>query len=176
MRLRKLIRLRSVPSTQTRARRLAEAGAPAGTLVLAERQSRGRGRMDRSWSSGPGGLYFSLILRPEIRPSRLASMSLRAARVCARAVAEETDLRVRIKPPNDILAKRKDSSDPFRKVCGILLEAAGDTRRVHWVVLGVGVNASNRLPEGLSHAATLSGLCRRRISRRRILRSILVNL
>ncbi|MEK7383192.1 MAG: biotin--[acetyl-CoA-carboxylase] ligase, partial [Elusimicrobiota bacterium] len=72
----RLVRLRSVSSTQTVARRLAEQGAADGTLVWSLRQTAGRGRMRRRWRSGPGGLYVSWLLRPKFSPTRLADFSL----------------------------------------------------------------------------------------------------
>ena len=171
--MKRVLRLRSTASTQTLARRLAEKGAPAGTLVRADRQTSGRGRMDRRWSSGKGGLYFSLILRPRMAPSELANLSLSTAASCARSLARVSGLETVVKPPNDILARPRGSTEPPRKVCGILMEASGDTKRVHWVVLGIGVNVNNRLPAALREAATLSGLAGRRLDADRVLARLL---
>ena len=168
----RVLHLKSSRSTQTLARRMAERGAPAWTLVRADRQTRGRGRMERSWSSGKGGLYVSLILRPRLTPAGLAGLSLAAAKACARALAAP-GLELFIKPPNDILARRAGSAEPARKVCGILLEASGDTQAVDWVVLGIGVNAANRLPRALSSAATLSELSGRRVGPEAVLPRLL---
>jgi BirA family biotin operon repressor/biotin-[acetyl-CoA-carboxylase] ligase len=154
----KVLRLRTSVSTQTRARRMAEAGAPAWTAVVAERQTRGRGRMERRWSSGKGGLYVSVILRPSMAPAQLEGLSLASAKACAKALERLSGLDVFIKPPNDILARRPGSGEEPRKVCGILLEASGDTRRVDWVVLGVGMNLNNRVPRELDKAASVSAL------------------
>jgi len=74
-----IIRLDKVDSTQKKARQLAEEGGPEWTLIVAKSQSAGKGRMDRKWSSAPGGLYFSLLLRPKIAPKRLAELSLATA-------------------------------------------------------------------------------------------------
>lgn len=169
MRPARTVRLHSVRSTQDHARRLAERGAPDHTLVVAERQTRGRGRMDRDWSSGRGGVYFSLVLRPDASPRRLASLSREAGRAVARAVRAASGLSTRVKPPNDVLARLPGG--PWRKVAGILIEAMTDSSaRLQWVVVGVGINAANRLPAGLDHAATLSELAGRRLAPGPVLR------
>ncbi len=80
------MRLKSVDSTQTEARRLAAAGAPDGTLVWADRQTAGRGRMDRRWKSAAGGLYVSWLLRPKFAPERLAELSLAVGEALAEAL------------------------------------------------------------------------------------------
>lgn len=167
----RVIRYKSCRSTQETARRLAERGEPAWTLVRAERQRAGKGRMGRRWSSGPGGLYFSLILRPRLSPDGLGRLSLASAEACAAAIARATGLKTAVKPPNDVLA-----FDPFgapRKVCGILLEAAGGEKGVDWLVAGIGVNVNNRVPSSLPQAASLSALAGRRFDRDRVLSAIL---
>lgn len=164
-----LLRLAKTDSTQAVARFLAEQGAPHGTLVWADRQSAGRGRLKRRWSSGPGGLYVSLVLRPDIAPARLAALSVAAAAAAARAIAGVTGLRTAVKPPNDVYA---ESPRGPRKVCGILAEASGGARHVDWVVLGVGVNVNNALP-GLPRAASLKGLTGRRWNLETILSRLL---
>lgn len=152
----RIYHLARTASTQALARRLAEAGEPAWTVIRADSQTRGRGRMDRRWSSGPGGLYFSLILRPEAAPADLPPLSLAFAEACARALEKLAGLATAIKPPNDVLALAADGS--YRKVCGILLEASGDTKSVHWLAAGIGVNVGNRLPKRLGFASSLAQL------------------
>ncbi|MDD5656262.1 MAG: biotin--[acetyl-CoA-carboxylase] ligase [Elusimicrobia bacterium] len=150
----RLLRLRTADSTQTVARGLAEGGAPHGTLVWALRQTAGRGRLERRWDSGPGGLYFSLILRPAFPPRVLAELSLTAARAAAEALAG-CGVRTRVKPPNDVIGSRGRRSG---KLCGILAEARGGARRVDWVVLGVGINVNNRpLAPGAASLRDLTG-------------------
>ncbi|MBI5596487.1 MAG: biotin--[acetyl-CoA-carboxylase] ligase [Elusimicrobia bacterium] len=152
----RLVRKKVVGSTQTLARELADKDAPAWTLVWADKQSHGRGRMDRRWASGPGGLYVSLVLRPRIRPTHLARFSLQAGQAAAETVAEATGLATRIEMPNDVLARAKDGT--HKKVCGILIEAAGDSRHIDWVVVGVGINVNNKVPKSLPNAASVKEL------------------
>jgi len=169
--IRRVIHKRTLPSTQTLARELADGDAPEWTLVLADQQSRGRGRLARKWSSGRGGLYFSLILRPRMRPAALPALSLQAGRICARVLAKETGLRTRVKPPNDVLAR--DARGDFRKICGILIEAAGGERTLDWVVIGIGVNLDNRIPGKLEQAASIKDLGGDSASKHKLLAALL---
>ncbi len=124
-------------STNDDARALARAGAEQGTVVLASRQTEGRGRLGRTWESPDGGAYFSAILRPEVSPAEVASLALAVALGIAEAL-ETLGMASAVKWPNDVLA---DGG----KVAGVLLEMAAETDRVDWVVVGVGVNV--RRPE-----------------------------
>ncbi len=157
-----------LPSTQDYARSLLENGTAADrTLVWADRQSRGRGRMLRRWKSSPGGLYMSLILKNRrLSPSRLAALSLWTAQAAARAIVRETGLTAVVKPPNDVLVydPREDGAPP-KKACGILVEARGGSRRLDWIVVGVGLNIANPIPGKLAaRAANLESFVRRRLS------------
>jgi len=177
--IKQLLRLARVDSTQKAARKLAEEGAPEWTLVWAERQSAGRGRLSRKWASGPGGLYFSLILRPHIAPKRLAELSLATADAVAQAVNEVTGLKTAVKPPNDVLAQAPGGVSggaapgaEFKKICGILIEASGGAEQVDWIVLGVGLNVNNKLPKTLTEAASLAGLAGREFDVGALLRRV----
>ena len=124
----------SIGSTNDRALELAAAGEPEGGLVLAEEQTEGRGRRDRSWSSRPYlGLYASLILRPAIPAPRAPLLTFMAAVATADALNEIPGLRARIKWPNDVLAGG-------RKIAGVLGEVRGSDPEVREMVVGVGVN------------------------------------
>lgn len=180
--MRQVLELDSIDSTQDAARRMAEDGAPEWSQVIAKRQTSGRGRIERKWNSAPGGLYASIILRPQISPAELGELNFLAADSIARALAQATGLQTTVKAPNDVLAapaNTPDYSHPepairatrattakwrpftrhgFKKVCGILLEASGDSHRTEWVVLGIGVNVNNPTAPGLPHAASLQEL------------------
>lgn len=164
----RLVRLDQADSTQLEARRLAEAGAPDGTLVWALRQSAGRGRLGRRWRSPEGGVYFTWLLRPRFAPERLGELSLACGAAAAKALAG-FGVETAVKPPNDVLARGKDGR--WRKLCGILCEAAGDSRSLHWLLVGVGVNVDNDPP--LRRAASLKALTGRRVGARPVLRALL---
>ena len=156
-----ILHLTTTESTQDLAKEMAQQGSPEWTLVLTESQTQGRGRMGRRWASPKGGLYFSLILRPQISPRRLGDLSLSAAQAAARAVVLVTGLETAVKPPNDVLARPRSTSQSWKKVCGILIEASGGFDRTEWVVLGLGMNVNNPTPVGLPNAGSLKELCRR---------------
>jgi BirA family biotin operon repressor/biotin-[acetyl-CoA-carboxylase] ligase len=129
-----------VDSTNLRAKALARQGAPEGTLVLAEQQTQGRGRLGRVWASRPGlGLWFSLILRPQVGTSELAVITILTAVALARAICQATGIQVQVKWPNDLLYNNA-------KLVGILAELNGELERVNYLVLGIGLNV-NHLPE-----------------------------
>ncbi|MBI5240823.1 MAG: biotin--[acetyl-CoA-carboxylase] ligase [Elusimicrobia bacterium] len=163
-----LLRLRVTDSTQAVARFLAEQGAPEWTLVWADLQTAGRGRLQRRWASRSGGLYFSLVLRPAFPPARLAELSLATAAAAAEALAC-TGIGTAVKPPNDVIGSLGRRSG---KVCGILAEASGGSRRVDWVTLGVGINVNNAV-SGVKGAASLKGLTGRCWELEEVLRSFL---
>lgn len=165
----RLVRLASADSTQSIARRLADEGAPDGTLVWALSQSAGRGRMSRRWRSAPGGLYVSWLIRPRFPPARLADFSLACGGAAAAALRELGVERPAIKPPNDVLARGADGR--LRKICGILCEATGDSERLHWLVVGVGINVDNAPP--LARATSLSALLGRRTGLEPVLRALM---
>ena len=139
-------------STNTEARRLAEAGAPGGTVVLADAQSAGRGRRGRSWHSPPGkGIYFSILLRPpEADPAAAAPLTLAAAASAARKLRECSGVQVSVKWPNDLLIGGK-------KMGGILTEGRTGGQALLYIVLGIGLNINHRaedFPAELRGSAT----------------------
>ena len=131
---------------------LAEGGLPEGVVVVAGRQTAGRGRMSRVWfSPSEANLYFSLLLRPAIEPGRAASLPLVVGLAVAEALADcAPEITPQIKWPNDILIGGK-------KVCGILCEMQAETDCVRHIIPGVGVNVNltcRMLPEELRDRAT----------------------
>ena len=138
-----------VESTQQVARELAEAGAPEGTVVIADRQTRGRGRLGRDWHSPAGvNLYLTVVLRPALAPARVPQLALVAGLAAADAIRDETGLDARLKWPNDVLLGD-------RKVAGILTEMQGEVDRVRWVLVGIGVNCNQTtFPPPLRETAT----------------------
>lgn len=138
-------------STNLEAARLAEEGAVEGTVVLADSQSHGKGRLGRQWASPPGvNLYCSVILRPPIPPQDAVHLTFLSAVAVARTINVCTGLKPRIKWPNDLLL---DGC----KVAGLLNELNAETDRVNYVVLGIGVNlnmTADQFPADLRTPAT----------------------
>lgn len=152
-----LLRLKSIDSTQDLARRMAENGAADRTLIIAERQTKGRGRVKRRWASSEGGIYLSAIFRPRVSPRRLGELSLSVAAAAARAASEVSGLETMVKPPNDVLARPRAAA-PWKKICGILIEASGDSTTTEWVIVGLGMNVNNTVSRQLTRAASLKSL------------------
>ena len=135
-----------VTSTLDIAHPLAQEGAPEGTLILAERQTAGRGRSGRTWASAEGaGLWMTLIERTRDDPA-LEVLSLRVGLAAARALEAFTSGELRVKWPNDLML---DDG----KLGGILIESRWRDERVDWVAIGVGINC--RVPREIPHARAL---------------------
>lgn len=132
-----ILRYDALPSTNTEAASQAARGAPEGVCIVAREQTRGRGRQERVWASPPdAGLYFSVVLRPRLRPEAWPLVTLMAALAVRDALAEACALETDIKWPNDILAGG-------RKLCGILAETV-ETATGRACILGIGINLSER--------------------------------
>lgn len=136
-------------STNTRIKQLAEQGEPQGTLVVADRQNAGKGRRGRVWESPKGeNIYMSLLLRPEMEPSKAPMLTLVMAYSAAQAIQEQEGLEVGIKWPNDLVLGTK-------KICGILTEMNAEIDYINYVVIGVGINVNvKKFPQELSEKAT----------------------
>jgi BirA family biotin operon repressor/biotin-[acetyl-CoA-carboxylase] ligase len=132
---RKLHAYDTVSSTNDVARALALEGAQEGTVIIAETQTGGRGRMDRAWFSPKGGLWFSIILKPKTRAREVSKITLAVGVAIAKALKRQFNLNVEVKWPNDVLANG-------RKVCGILTESVTYGEAAKIVVVGVGLNAN----------------------------------
>jgi len=127
-----------VSSTQEAARELATEGVKEGTVVIAEIQTRGKGRRGREWRSPAGGVYLSVILRPQINPARAPLLTLLAGVAMAKVLRRLYDLKAELKWPNDVMVND-------RKICGILTEMAAETESVNHCIVGIGINANVEL-------------------------------
>lgn len=159
-----------LPSTQDEARSLAMQGAPEGTVVIAESQTAGRGRLGRSWSAPPGGIYLSIILRPVMTPPEALRLPLITGVAVSQAIEKVTRLTARLKWPNDVLING-------RKVAGILTEMNAEMDRLNFIIVGIGMNV-NTPPESLpaelrDTAAVLSAELGRPISRVKLVQTLL---
>jgi BirA family biotin operon repressor/biotin-[acetyl-CoA-carboxylase] ligase len=136
-------------STNTAALNLAQQGAEHGTVVVAEEQTAGRGRLGRTWySEKSSGIYVSIILRPPFSPTAAPILTLMAGVATQHALSTTTGLSVDIRWPNDLLVNG-------RKVAGILTEMNAELGRLHAVVLGIGINVNHsEMPAELKPGAT----------------------
>ncbi|UCD17883.1 MAG: biotin--[acetyl-CoA-carboxylase] ligase [Candidatus Zixiibacteriota bacterium] len=141
----------SVQSTNLIAHKLAISELSEGTLVIAEHQTRGKGRLGRSWHSPPKvGLYCSLILKPRIHPTLAPGLSLLTAVALTETILSYGEIDVKIKWPNDVLVRGA-------KTAGILTELSAEIGRTNFVIVGIGVNINHRpgdFPKELKKHAT----------------------
>lgn len=153
--------LESVDSTNNQAKRLAEQGAPHGTVVLAERQERGKGRRGRAWDTpGKTSIAMSFLLRPSLALEHASMVTLVMGMAAAAACRELCGLEARIKWPNDIVLQG-------RKLCGILTEMSAEMDGINYLVVGTGINVNQETfpPEIRQTASSLLLTGGQRISR-----------
>jgi len=145
----KVIHYFRIDSTNSAALELGAQAAPHGTVVIAEEQTAGRGRLGRKWySEKSSGIYASIVLRPPLAPATAPVPTLMAGVAAQNAVRAATGLSGDIRWPNDLLINGK-------KVCGILTEMRAEVDRLHMVVLGIGINVNqSSMPDELREIAT----------------------
>lgn len=146
---RKVYTFETIDSTNTCARALAGCWAAEGTVVFAEEQTAGRGRLGRSWNSSPGdNLTFTIVLRPSLPPTSLNLLPLLTAVAVAEAIERFCGVKTECKWPNDLLIGG-------RKVAGILLESSFKQEMVEYVVIGIGLNVNQtEFPPEIAARAT----------------------
>ncbi len=126
----------SIDSTNRRAKQLAGSGAPDGTVVVAEHQTGGRGRLSRSWEAPPHScILCSIIFRPALQPEDLFRLTMMASIAVVDALRATAEIRAGIKWPNDVYAGDK-------KICGILTETECTAQAVQYAVVGIGINVN----------------------------------
>lgn len=157
-----------IDSTNNWAKDLARMGASEGTLVVADKQTKGKGRLGRYWESPAGtGIWMSLILRPNILPQFASQLTLIAGLNVCEAIEEVTGLEAKIKWPNDVVINNK-------KVCGILTEMSAEMELINYVIVGIGINANMKeFPEELPHATSIALETKKECIRKDIIQSFL---
>ncbi|MFH1073722.1 MAG: biotin--[acetyl-CoA-carboxylase] ligase [Candidatus Firestonebacteria bacterium] len=161
-------------STNELAMKLAEGRASEGAVVIAEKQTAGKGRLGRQWISPAGsGLWFSIILKPKINPQHSSKLTFISGLAVLDAIKSVAGLKAGLKWPNDVLVNGK-------KVCGILTEIKAGPDIIHFQVIGIGVNVNfrgNDFPEPLKGFATsLFEESKKEVSRLKLLKEILKNI
>jgi len=140
----------TIGSTNTVASEIA-AKTVEGAVVLADTQSKGKGRLGRVWVSPPGvNIYMSIILKPDIRPMDATLITIMSSVACATALRKVTGLNVTIKWPNDLIIQKE-------KLCGILTELKTERNKIIFAVAGIGINVNadiNEFPEDVKYIAT----------------------
>jgi len=158
-----------VSSTMDLARDMARQGCPHLTTVIAGRQIKGRGRLQRTWQSSAGGLYFTVVLRPKIPPALTPRITLAASMYLARTLNRQHGLQARVKWPNDVLVAGS-------KISGMLAEMEAETDRVVFVNIGIGLNVNNDPPSDLPEAVSVKQLLGHAVERKAILEDFLQRL
>lgn len=156
----------SVGSTMDVARDLARKGCPHLTIVVADLQGEGRGRMRRIWHSGDGGLYFTLVLRLAMPPQHIGRVNFYASSILAETLREEYGVEADVKWPNDILVDGQ-------KLCGMLSELEAEGEMVTYLNIGIGINVNNDPTPLEPKAISLKSLLRRPIMRKELLAAFL---
>jgi len=151
-----------ISSTMDEATNLARQGCPDFTVVVAERQTLGRGRMNRTWFSGDGGLYFTVVVRPNIPIASASLVNLAAAVELATILRSLYDVPASLKWPNDILVNEA-------KICGILSQMETEGDRISHLRIGIGLNVNNRPELDEPRAVSLRKLVGSQVPRRQIL-------
>lgn len=164
---RRIIYHQTVASTMEVAFKCGLEGVPEGTVVCAERQTKGRGRLGRSWASPKRkGIYASIILRPKLPPVEVAKLTLLCAVAVTEAIINTTGVKALIKWPNDVLVSQK-------KLAGILTEMNAEMDQVKFVVVGIGINVNAVLSDLVKGATSLKMETEKQFSRVDILQEIL---
>ncbi len=148
----------SIGSTMETARAMARKGCPDFTVVVAEAQSGGRGRLRRTWVSDPGGIYLTVVLRPALPPQLAFRVNFVASAALAHVFQQQYGVDARVKWPNDILIDG-------RKLCGLLAEMEAEADAVRFVNVGIGINANNDPPQVPGGAVSLRQALGREVSR-----------
>ncbi|RLF35042.1 MAG: biotin--[acetyl-CoA-carboxylase] ligase [Thermoplasmata archaeon] len=143
----KIIYLNIVDSTNSYAKKLIRKNIDEGTVVIAEVQTKGRGRKNRKWFSPEGGLWFSIILYPNIPPYHSMLVTMTVSTSIAYAVKKTIGVKPVIKWPNDLLINNK-------KVCGVLTELDAEMDKINYCVVGVGINVNNEINDEIKDIAT----------------------
>jgi BirA family transcriptional regulator, biotin operon repressor / biotin---[acetyl-CoA-carboxylase] ligase len=166
----KMVRKEVVVSTNDLAKDYARDGEGEGLVVMADRQTGGKGRMGRAWSSPQGGLYFSVLLRPRLPVAQLLRFTILVAEPIADAIQKECGCQVGLKWPNDLMVDE-------RKVGGILVEIASCGQDIEFLILGIGINLNATAEEiGIPDSGSLRDCCHHEISAELLLEEILAAL
>jgi BirA family biotin operon repressor/biotin-[acetyl-CoA-carboxylase] ligase len=149
---------KELPSTQITAKALAQKNFDEGTIVIAEKQTSGYGRIKRVWSSNPGGLWFSILLKPFLHPEESSKLALILS-IALKHTFDSYNIDSKIKWPNDIFINNK-------KIAGIIIEMSADQNVINWIVAGIGININNKLPKEIQETSvSLKEIVNKKIDR-----------
>ncbi len=153
-------------STMDKAREMARTGARHLTVIVAEKQTKGRGRLNRTWLSSKGGLWFTIILKPDLPPVLSFRVNFAASLCLAKTLIKLFKINASIKWPNDILVNGK-------KLAGLLSEMETKADMISFVNIGIGLNVNNSPEEMEPNAVSIKNILNREVSRKKILTTFL---
>lgn len=153
-------------STMDIAKDLAQKGCAHQTVVIAGRQTKGRGRLKRIWQSSDGGLYFTMVLRPHLSPAQSFKASFAASRMLSETLREKYGVPAMVKWPNDILVDGK-------KLSGMLAEMETDGKQLSFITIGIGINVNNDPTSAEPNAISLKKILGQDVSRKELLSDFL---
>lgn len=162
----RIFHFQKLETTMDRAKILAKDSAPHLSVVIAENQTLGRGRMNREWFSSKGGLWFTLILKPQIPPSLAYIYNFAASLSLSKSLSQLFDIEVYVKWPNDLLLNGN-------KLAGLLSEMATRADMVEYINIGIGININNRPQKYEPKAISLKDVLNKNLSRKLILETFL---
>ena len=166
------INLEEVTSTQDIAKQTAKTVKENGILIVAKTQTAGRGRFERKWESKKGGLYFSILLRPNKKTLPLETLSLKAGRAVAETLTQMYGIKTKIKLPNDVLAAYENT---YKKIAGILIEtSSGSDGNLQWLALGIGIDTNN-IPSKHLQAVSIRQITGKNADNKELLNKFLAN-
>ena len=164
----RIFHFQELESTMDKAKILAKEGAPHLSVVIAENQTMGRGRLHRKWFSSKGGLWFTIILKPETPPPLSYIYNFAASLSLAKSLRQLFDIKVYVKWPNDLLLNGK-------KLTGLLSEMATHGDMVEYINIGIGINVNNSPQKYEQKAIALKDVLHKHVSRKLILKTFLDN-
>jgi BirA family biotin operon repressor/biotin-[acetyl-CoA-carboxylase] ligase len=159
---------KELPSTQITVKALALENFDEGTVVIAEKQTSGYGRIKRVWSSNPGGLWFSILLKPSLHPEESSKLALILS-IALKHTFDLYNIDSKIKWPNDIFINNK-------KIAGIIIEMSADQNVINWIVAGIGININNKLPKEIQETSvSLKEIVNKKIDRTEFICEFFIN-
>jgi len=138
---------KNVNSTNSYAKKFVNKKNQEGTVIISDAQKKGRGRKNRHWSSPLGGLWFSIILYPDILPKNVMHITMTASISIVQAIRDTSNITPAIKWPNDLIINNK-------KICGVLTEIDSANNKINYVIVGIGINVNNKIEDALKDTAT----------------------
>ena len=149
-------------STMDTAKEIAESGCADLTVIVADIQTKGRGRLQRTWYSSEGGLYFTIILKPDIVPSLSYRFNFAAGISLNKILKKHYNISTTLKWPNDILINQK-------KICGMISEMEGNSCKINYINIGIGINVNNDPTKVEPAATSIKALIKKTVSRKELL-------